>query len=143
MPLQQQPVCEQNNGEVSERPMEHAWKVCKQKCFQGSNPCLTAINKKPDFSRVFCLWPLGQLGIFGSTGAQFRRRPSRPVGGGLIWLSKIWDHKRVGQPKAARRAIKLAKLIFESIPPGGPLNYKRFPFRSPSSLRIQYPFNML
>ena len=47
--------CEQNNGEVSERPMEHAWKVCKQKCFQGSNPCLTAINKKPDFSRVFYL----------------------------------------------------------------------------------------
>jgi hypothetical protein len=33
--------------------MEHAWKVCKQKCFQGSNPCLTAINKKPDYKSGF------------------------------------------------------------------------------------------
>ena len=53
MPLLPQAMIEKNNGEMSERPMEHAWKVCKQKCFQGSNPCLTAINKKPDFQSGF------------------------------------------------------------------------------------------
>ncbi len=29
-------------GEVSERLKEHAWKVCKSKGFEGSNPSLTA-----------------------------------------------------------------------------------------------------
>ena len=31
-------------GEVSEWPKEHAWKVCKSKGFEGSNPSLSAIN---------------------------------------------------------------------------------------------------
>ena len=30
-------------GEVSEWLKEHAWKVCKSKGFEGSNPSLTAI----------------------------------------------------------------------------------------------------
>ena len=33
-------------GEVSEWSKEHAWKVCKSKGFEGSNPSLTAIHKK-------------------------------------------------------------------------------------------------
>ena len=32
------------NGEVSEWPKEHAWKVCKAQAFEGSNPSLTAIG---------------------------------------------------------------------------------------------------
>ncbi len=32
-------------GEVSERLKEHAWKVCKSKGFEGSNPSLTAKQK--------------------------------------------------------------------------------------------------
>lgn len=31
------------NGEVSEWPKEHAWKVCKAQVFEGSTPSLTAI----------------------------------------------------------------------------------------------------
>jgi hypothetical protein len=33
-------------GEVSEWPKEHAWKACKRKRFEGSNPSLTAIILK-------------------------------------------------------------------------------------------------
>ena len=33
-------------GEVSERPKEHAWKVCMGKLIEGSNPSLSAIKIK-------------------------------------------------------------------------------------------------
>ncbi len=33
---------EQKSGEVSEWSKEHAWKVCKSKGFEGSNPSLSA-----------------------------------------------------------------------------------------------------
>jgi hypothetical protein len=35
------------SGEVSEWSKEHAWKVCKSKGFEGSNPSLTAKLKSP------------------------------------------------------------------------------------------------
>ncbi len=38
--LQQSKQC----GEVSEWSKEHAWKVCKSKGFEGSNPSLSATN---------------------------------------------------------------------------------------------------
>ena len=34
------------SGEVSEWSKEHAWKVCVRQRTEGSNPSLTAINKK-------------------------------------------------------------------------------------------------
>jgi hypothetical protein len=42
------------SGEVSEWSKEHAWKVCKSKGFEGSNPSLTAKFKSP-FSGAFFL----------------------------------------------------------------------------------------
>ena len=40
-------------GEVSEWSKEHAWKVCKSKGFEGSNPSLTAKYKKPRSGAFF------------------------------------------------------------------------------------------
>ena len=34
------------NGEVAEWSKAHAWKVCIRQRIEGSNPSLTAINKK-------------------------------------------------------------------------------------------------
>ena len=41
-------------GEVSERPKEHAWKVCIPHGIEGSNPSLSA-NTKPRYKRGFLL----------------------------------------------------------------------------------------
>jgi hypothetical protein len=41
------------SGEVSEWLKEHAWKVCKSKGFEGSNPSPTAIYKKPRLGAFF------------------------------------------------------------------------------------------
>jgi hypothetical protein len=41
----------ESNGEVSEWPKEHAWKVCIRKRIEGSNPSLTAINRTVEVHR--------------------------------------------------------------------------------------------
>ena len=41
--LSLRPKLSNSSGEMSEWFKEHAWKVCiRQKCIQGSNPCLSA-----------------------------------------------------------------------------------------------------
>ena len=35
-----------NSGEVSEWPIEHAWKACLQQCNEGSNPSLSAFSSE-------------------------------------------------------------------------------------------------
>ncbi len=48
------------NREVSERLKEHAWKVCKhQKCFEGSNPFLSALKKLNIIVELFSLHNYG------------------------------------------------------------------------------------
>ena len=37
----------ENSREVAERLKAHAWKVCKPKGFEGSNPFLSANDKAP------------------------------------------------------------------------------------------------
>jgi hypothetical protein len=45
--------CKERFGEVSEWSKEHAWKVCKSKGFEGSNPSLTAKYKKAPLRGFF------------------------------------------------------------------------------------------
>ena len=53
-------------GEVSERPMEHAWKVCIRKRIEGSNPSLSA-SQSWSFgpSRESCHEPRKRRGVAG------------------------------------------------------------------------------
>ncbi len=58
--LQQSTQC----GEVSEWSKEHAWKVCKSKGFEGSNPSLSAKNiEKPAAYGWFSVLPTIQPAI--------------------------------------------------------------------------------
>ena len=40
------PASERQPGEVSERSKEHAWKVCMRQRIEGSNPSLSANNRR-------------------------------------------------------------------------------------------------
>ena len=70
-------------GEVSEWLKEHAWKVCVRQRTEGSNPSLTAINKKPGRAPGFLFIGLGwQEPSLGSTksaafGYERHRREAR------------------------------------------------------------------
>ena len=72
-------------GEVSEWLKEHAWKVCIRQRIEGSNPSLTAINKKPGRAPGFLFIGSGwQEPSQGSTksaafGYERHRREARRV----------------------------------------------------------------
>jgi hypothetical protein len=90
-------------GEVSEWSKEHAWKVCKSKGFEGSNPSLTATYKKAPFRGFF----------FGGEGG-VRTLAVRPI------VRNDW-----GRPKGARRAKR--KEALWSLTPGAIWTDRREP----------------
>jgi hypothetical protein len=91
--------------------MEHAWKVCKQKCFQGSNPCLTAINKKPGYKSGFLFMAVRSV----QTIRIYLGNVEIPTGyteGGRIMLNSVaMSSKRVAAGLAVKVGVEHSGLV--------------------------------